>query len=202
MTRRTIVFAGDSITDAGRREDPDGLGDGYVRIIAERLEESGYRVVNAGISGDRAVDLRARWSEDVQAHEPDVLSVLVGVNDTWRRYDSADATSAEEFRAVYDELLTSMAGTGASIVLMEPFLLPVTDAMHAWRTDDLDDKIAVVRALAEKHGATLIGLDGLLTDAAGERGPEAVASDGVHPTPYGHALIADAWIAAAEPHLA
>lgn len=202
MTPRTIVFAGDSITDAGRREDPDGLGDGYVRIVAERLAESGHRVVNAGISGDRAVDLRARWSDDVQAHEPDVLSVLVGVNDMWRRYDSEDATSAEEFRAVYDELLTAMAGTGASIVLMEPFLLPVTDEMHGWRTDDLDGKIAVVRGLAEKHGATLVGLDGLLTDAARERGPEAVAFDGVHPTPYGHALIADAWIAAAGPLLA
>ena len=202
MTQRTIVFAGDSITDAGRREDPDALGDGYVRLIAERLAGSGDRVVNSGISGDRAVDLRARWSEDVLAHDPDVLTVLIGVNDMWRRYDSDDATSPEQFRAVYDELLGSLAGTGASIILMEPFLLSVSDGMHAWRTDDLDAKIAVVRELAATHGATLVGLDALLTAAAQDRGPEAVAADGVHPTPYGHGLIADAWMAAAAPQLA
>ena len=201
MAQRTIVFAGDSITDAGRREDPAGLGDGYVRIIAERLEGSGHRVVNSGISGDRAVDLRARWGEDVLAHEPDVLTVLIGVNDMWRRYDMDDPTSAEQFREVYDELLGSLAGTGASIILMEPFLLPISDEMHEWRADDLDAKIAVVRELADKHGATLIEVDGTLNDAARESGPASIAADGVHPTPEGHAIIADEWIAAAQPLL-
>ncbi len=202
MTQRTIVFAGDSITDAGRREDPAGLGDGYVPIIAERLEGSGHRVVNSGISGDRAVELKARWGEDVLAYEPDVLTMLIGVNDMWRRYDMDDATSAEAFREVYDELLGSLAGTGTSIILMEPFLLPISDEMREWRADDLDAKIAVVRELAEKHGATLIGLDGTLNDAARDGGPASIAADGVHPTPEGHTIIADEWIAAAQPLLA
>lgn len=201
MSQRTIVFVGDSITDAGRREDPAALGEGYVRIIAERLEGSGDRIVNSGISGDRVRDLQARWDEDVLAHEPDVVSVLVGVNDMWRRYDAGDATSADEFRERYDAILSSLAGTGAAVILLEPFLLPLTDEHQGWRDEDLDDKIAVVRELAAKHGATLVGLDAVLTDAARERGAEAVAFDGVHPTAYGHGVIAEQWLAAAAPHL-
>jgi acyl-CoA thioesterase I len=197
----TIVFVGDSITDAGRREDPDGLGDGYVRVIAERLADSGHRIVNSGVSGDRVVDLAARWQQDVLDHRPDVLTVLVGVNDMWRRYDSGDATSAEAFAEVYDGLLASAAAGGASLVLMEPFLLPLTDDMESWRAEDLDAKIDAVRALAQKHGATLVGLDGVLGAAGDARGRAEVAFDGVHPTPEGHALIADEWIAAAAPHL-
>jgi acyl-CoA thioesterase I len=201
MAQRTILFAGDSITDAGRREDAEHLGDGYVRLIAQKLAGSGDRVVNAGIGGDRVRDLRARWEADVLAEKPDVLTVLVGVNDMWRRYDAGDATSAAEFRADYDAILSEAAGAGASLILMEPFLVPISDEQQAWRVEDLDEKIAVVRELAEAHGATLVGLDAVLVSAGREKGAAEIAFDGVHPTPEGHALIADEWVAAAGPLL-
>jgi acyl-CoA thioesterase-1 len=104
----TIVFIGDSLTDAGRREDVDGhLGHGYVRLVSKELAERGdaRAIINTGISGDRAVDLRARWEPDALAHEPDLLSIYVGINDTWRRYDSGDPTSAESFAVTYRALL-------------------------------------------------------------------------------------------------
>jgi acyl-CoA thioesterase I len=90
-----VVFVGDSITDAGRdRADRASLGDGYVGLVATdlRRETPGTEVVNVGIGGDRAVDLERRWQDDVVAAAPDVLSVYVGVNDTWRRFDADDPT--------------------------------------------------------------------------------------------------------------
>jgi lysophospholipase L1-like esterase len=99
--RRTVVFAGDSVTDCGRRTDPEALGDGYVRDLWNDLRPQRPRIVNVGISGNRAVDLRERWATDVLAHEPDLVSVLIGINDTWRRYDEDDPTSTEEFEAAY-----------------------------------------------------------------------------------------------------
>lgn len=186
----TYVFAGDSITDAGRREDADSLGDGYVRLIANATSE---RVVNAGISGDRVRDLRRRWDADVLALSPDVVTVLVGINDTWRRYDSGDPTSAELFRVDYDAILSAAAAGGASLILMEPFLVPISAEQRSWRAEDLEEKIAVTRELARRHGARLVPLDGLLAEAARLQGAAAIAEDGVHPTAAGHALIAAAW---------
>lgn len=195
---RTLVFAGDSITDAGRREDPDRLGDGYVRVIAERLSAGALDVVNVGISGDRVVDLRRRWADDVLEHRADVLTVMIGVNDTWRRYDSDDATTAADFGSVYDEILESASSGGVqTLILMEPFLVPIDDAQRAWREEDLDAKIEVTRSLAAKYGAVLVPLDSLLNEAAKERTAAEIASDGVHPTALGHRLIADEWWTAA-----
>src|ERR1700754_764879 len=96
MTRPVIVFTGDSITDCDRRTDPEGLGDGYVRLLAGSPELAGFDVRNRGISGNRVLDLQERWENDVVAEQPAILSVLVGINETWRRYDSGDPTTAEQ----------------------------------------------------------------------------------------------------------
>ncbi|WP_375385649.1 SGNH/GDSL hydrolase family protein [uncultured Microbacterium sp.] len=201
-TPQIVVFTGDSITDSGRRDDPEGLGGGYVRLIAEKAAGSDLVIRNTGISGNRIVDLEHRWDEDVLAARPDVLTVLVGVNDTWRRYDSDDPTSAEAFEAGYDRLLGAAAAAGVErIILMEPFLVPVTDERLAWRAEDLDEKIAAVRRLADKHGAILVPLDAVLNSAADALSPAEIAADSVHPTPYGHRLIAEQWWEAAAPVL-
>jgi acyl-CoA thioesterase I len=198
----TALFAGDSITDADRLSDPAALGRGYVRLIAEIAagRADPLRVVNAGVSGDRVVDLAARWQSDVIDERPDILTVLIGVNDTWRRYDSGDPTSAVAFERGYAELLDAALTSGIQrLVLMEPFLIPIDAAQEQWRTEDLDAKIAATRALAERFDATLIGLDGLLNDAARQDGSTAIAADGVHPTDVGHELIARAWWEAIAP---
>ncbi|MCU1578106.1 MAG: hydrolase family protein [Rhodoglobus sp.] len=189
---RTILFTGDSVTDCGRRDDPAGLGDGYVRTIAASLPDD--TVINTGISGNRVRDLKARWQEDVLDHKPDVVSVLIGVNDTWRRYDEDDPTSAEAFEADLRFLLEVTVAAGRTLVLMEPFLLPVTAAQLDWRTDDLDAKIAVVRSLATEFGATLVATDSALTAQSAAAGAESLAADGVHPTARGHEAIAALWL--------
>jgi acyl-CoA thioesterase I len=191
---RPVIFIGDSVTDCGRRDDAPGfLGDGYVRMIAERLPDR--RVINVGINGNRVVDLRDRWHIDVTEQNPDVLSVLVGINDTWRRYDENDPTSAAAFEADYRAILEQTVPLAPKLILVEPFVLPVTEEQEHWH-DDLDEKRAVVARLASEFGAEFVPLQSLLARAAEAYGAKAFADDGVHPTELGHRLIAEAWLEA------
>lgn len=195
MTATTrYVFYGDSITDAGRdRADDSSLGDGYVSLLAARLRgrDEAATVRNLGISGNRARDLEARIAGELVPARPDVLTVFVGINDTWRRYDSADPTDDAAFERSYRAVLDAVS---ARIVLIEPFLLPVRDEQHAW-LEDLAGKQAVVRRLADEYRAGLVPLHSHLTAIASARpgGPAELAPDGVHPTSLGAAAIADAW---------
>ena len=192
-----ILFQGDSITAAGRDPgDEYDLGHGYVRLIADALAVShpASRVRNRGIGGDRAADLLRRWAPDTLALRPAVLSVLVGVNDTWRRYDSGETTPPEAYEDTYRELLAQAASQGTRLVLVEPFLVPVRPEQWAWR-EDLDARIHAVRRLANEYGASLLAADGLLHQAARESGdPSVITEDGVHPTAAGHAVLARAWL--------
>jgi len=193
-----LLFIGDSITDAGRRDDPQGLGSGYVRLVAEGLAVRGDHrtVLNRGIGGDRIGDLRARWQADAIDPAPSVLTVYVGVNDTWRRFDAGLPTNALHFETVYRGMLEeARAVVNPRLVLMEPFLTPVTDEQHDW-LDDLAEKREAVASLATEFGAAFVPLHRILTVAAVHHGAAAIAADGVHPTPLGAELIAEAWEAA------
>ncbi len=191
-----ILFIGDSITDCGRRDDPpEFLGDGYVRLVAEKLAADGFadhRVINAGISGNRAIDLLDRWHIDVVEQQPHILTVYVGINDTWRRYDDSDPTSASSFEAHYRACLGDIGGASV-LILVEPFVLPVTQEQEHWH-EDLDEKRSVVARLAAEFGARFLPLQVLLAEAAEDHGAAALAQDGVHPTEMGHRIIADAWL--------
>mgnify|MGYP001230988987 CR=1 FL=1 len=188
MSRPVVVFVGDSITDCDRRTDPSGLGDGYVRQLALAPELRGFDVRNRGIAGDRAVDLERRWAEDVLAAEPALVSILVGVNEVWRRFDSGDPTSPEAFAGVYRRLLEPLATN--RLVLVEPFLLPVNEEQASW-LEDLDGKRRVVRTLARGVGATFVPAHDSLT-ALGD--PHGLAPDGVHPSAAGHRELAALWL--------
>ncbi|WP_456825608.1 SGNH/GDSL hydrolase family protein [Cellulomonas sp. P5_E12] len=189
-----VLLTGDSITDWGRdRSDPTSLGHGYAGIVAAlagaRRPDLGLTFLNRGVGGDTSGMLRARWNDDAVALAPTVVSILVGVNDTWRRYDAGTPTSTDE----YEDNLRAIVADVDRLVLIEPFLLPVTADQHAWR-EDLDPRIAVVRRVAAEHRAVLVPADGLLAAAAVRTAPETWAFDGVHPTPAGHGLLAEAWL--------
>ena len=196
-----ILFTGDSITDCGSSlsEDINFLGHGYPIFIASLMgmqhPELDLTFVNTGISGNRISDLAERWQHDVLDHKPGVLSVLIGINDTASRYSSPNSVSAEEFFRIYKGLLewTHRDLPDTRIILMEPFLLPMREDFRRWRAD-LDLKIQTVRELAEEFSCTLIPLDGIFAAAACRREKSFWLKDGVHPTPNGHALIADSWI--------
>jgi acyl-CoA thioesterase-1 len=186
------LFIGDSVTDCDCLETPDGLGNGYVRLINFGLAAGAQRVtvLNRGVSGNRVSDLRARWKEDCLELQPSLVSILVGINDTWRRYDSGDPVDVQSFERDYRSLLEPLEGV--KLVLVEPFLLPISDEQGEWR-EDLDPKIEIVAALADEFGATLVRADLFLNAYADDLGVEALAPDGVHPTPRGHELLALEW---------
>jgi lysophospholipase L1-like esterase len=198
----TVLFQGDSITDSGRMRAVDGdLGVGYPLLVSalysSAYPERGVRFLNRGVSGDRLVDLEERWEDDCLALRPDALSILIGVNETWRAFDSSDPTPAPLFERRYRDLLarTQSALPDVRIALIEPFLLPFPDTTDLWRVD-LNAKIAAVRRVARDAGCALVPLDGLFAAAATRREPAYWAEDGIHPTPAGHGLIARAWLAA------
>jgi acyl-CoA thioesterase I len=197
----TVLFQGDSITDAGRsRVDDADLGHGYAAMVAAwvsaRYPERQVRFLNRGISGNRAKDLYARWQADCLDLAPTWVSILIGINDTWRRYDSADRTTTEAYEESFRAILTAtQERLKARIIILEPFVLPTPPDRAAWR-EDLDPKIAVARKLAREFGTLFVPLDGVFAAAATQRPMEFWLADGVHPTPAGHALIAQAWLRA------
>lgn len=200
QTHQTVLFQGDSITDAGRnREDAGGLGGGYAMMAASLVQalypELGLQFFNRGISGNRAVDLAGRWQSDCLDLEPDWVSILIGVNDCWRRFDAQDPTPVEVFEKHYRSILARSQDRGIGIILCEPFLLPCPPDREAWR-EDLDPKIHCVRKLAREFSAILVPFDGLFASRATVQPPAFWAADGVHPSLPGHALMADAWIQA------
>ncbi|MGW4895608.1 SGNH/GDSL hydrolase family protein [Kitasatospora sp. NPDC004240] len=209
----TVMFTGDSITDCSRRESEDGLGSGYpLRVAGEwgrRYPDRPVTWLNTANAGAKVMDLQARWRTDVLDARPDVVSILVGVNDMgWHTFDPAGyVIPAERFEADYDRLLAPLAEAGTQLILIEPFLLPIHGVLeagtgaapigererHAWRTD-LDPKIQAVRRLARRYGAQLLTADGMFAALAATSAPEHWAADGVHPTPAGHAALAEAWL--------
>lgn len=195
-----ILFTGDSITDCGRdRSNPRFLGNGYSMFISSllgaKMPEFEFEMFNTGISGNRVADLKARWQKDCIELKPDVVSILIGVNDTWRRFDSNSPTSADAFASDYKFIIekTLESLPGVQIVLLEPFLLPVPEDRRLWRAD-LDPKIHAVRNLAAEYSDVFVPLDGIFASAACRRNNAYWLPDGVHPSPYGHALIAEQWI--------
>lgn len=193
-----ILFQGDSITDAGRFGDPAGLGSGYVNVLAGwlagRYPELNLTVLNRGTSGHRIYDLEERWSADAIELQPDWLSILIGINDTWRRYDSNLISAPADFEACYRRILDRIIKeTSANIIMLEPFLLPTPADRIAWR-EDLDPRIAAVRRVACDYAALYLPFDGLFAAAATRQPAPYWLHDGVHPTAAGHAFIAQTWL--------
>ncbi|HEX4207795.1 MAG TPA: SGNH/GDSL hydrolase family protein [Ktedonobacteraceae bacterium] len=195
----TVLFQGDSITDVGReRENAAHLGYGYAMLAASWFSalypEKNVTFLNRGVGGNRAVDLLERWQEDCITLRPTWVSLLIGINETWRRYDSNDPTSTEHYEIAYRALIERTISTvHARLILCEPFVLPVPADRERWR-EDLDPKIAVVRKLARKYHALYVPFDGIFAQAVTQRQPAFWAEDGVHPTPAGHALMAQEWL--------
>lgn len=201
---KTILFQGDSITDAGRDRshtgpnDIAGLGEGYPLLLAAELRgehpDADLQIFNRGISGHRVPDLATRWQSDTIALAPDLLSILIGVNDVWHtRNKNYDGTPAK-YEAGYAALLASTRAALPSVrlVVMEPFVLRVGAVDDSW-FPEFDHYRAAAKRVAKGAGATFVPLHDYLQDLAKESGPAYWAADGVHPTLAGHQAIAERW---------
>lgn len=196
-----IVFFGDSITDASRDRESDGtprsLGSGFVRIVADSLlrDAGKYEILNRGVSGNRSVDLYARIGLDVWNHKPDVLSVLVGINDIWHENNGVDlARYKKMISAMVEETGERLPET--RILLCEPFVLHGTasDAFGFERFTKIYDYAAAVKEIAARYGAEFVPLQETLQAAVGRYGTKDVLLDGIHPNVVGAGIIAQKWL--------
>lgn len=205
-----ILFQGDSITDALRsRENDQFSGNGYPTLVKGRLglEEPGkYTFLNRGISGNRVVDLYARIKIDLINLKPDILSILIGVNDVWHEEERQNGVDAAKFERVYDMLLTEVqeALPDVKLIILEPFVLegfatnntPEHPARWEYFRDETPLRAAAARRVAEKHGAAFVPLQAKFDEACKQAEASYWLFDGVHPTAMGHELIARAWMEA------
>jgi lysophospholipase L1-like esterase len=204
-----LVMIGDSITDAGRAQ-PAGeglggaLGSGYVSLVDALLgaayPELGIRVVNMGTGGNTVRDLQKRWQSDVLDQKPDWLSIMIGINDVWRQFDSPTRPEGhvlpDEYARTLDGLLAQTRPSVKNIVLMTPFYIEPNraDAMRA----RMDEYGAVVRQLSEKHGTLFVDTQAAFDAVLTAYYPATLAWDRVHPSLIGHMVLARAFLNAVE----
>lgn len=201
-----VLFQGDSITDCGRsRTNLSDLGSGYAKgvqtIYNYLFPDSEITFVNRGVSGNRCRDLLTRYDNDFLAVKPDFISILIGINDTGRRYGDGDITTAERFANEYESLLKKIKRDTplAKIMLMTPFLIHTQPEKIIWH-EDLDMKITAVYELGQKYADFVLPLDAIFDRAVsnGEFTPAEISEDGVHPTPVGHSYITAEYLKALE----
>ena len=205
-TGATLLFQGDSITDMkwGRNQKDRNhyLGHSYVYLIASRLHtdmpEAKLNFLNRGMSGHTVANLKSRWQKDAIDLKPDILSILIGVNDVGRALRSQKTVDVEAFEADYRSLLAQSrkANPALKIVLLEPFVLPVTRVKSAWAAwrGQIDRLRPVVAKLAGEYKAVLLKTQDIFDAAARRAEASHWIWDGVHPLPQGHELIARNWI--------
>lgn len=200
-----FLFQGDSITDGnrGRGIDPNHiLGHGYAYSIAGRagasFPEKANQFYNRGISGNKITDLQQRWQTDTLDLKPDVLSILVGVNDTDSVVKQQNIVTVEKYEEVYRSLLdqTRAQLPHCILVLCEPFIMPVGRVKDNWTVwnEDMQKRQAVINKLAKDYTAIFVPLQKIFIAAAGRAAADYWIWDGIHPTYSGHELITREWI--------
>lgn len=207
-----LLFQGDSITDAGRSRDQEktatpnnqaGLGNGYAWLAAAELlvgrPDAGLKIFNRGISGHKVFQLAERWQADCLDLKPDVLSILIGVNDIWHslepklNYKGTVEIYERDYHALMER--TRKALPKVKLVVCEPFVLRCGAVKDNW-FPEFDHYRAAAKRVAAKHRATFVPFQAMFDEAIKYAPPEHWAGDGVHPSPAGAALMAHFWVQA------
>ncbi|MBP7050586.1 MAG: SGNH/GDSL hydrolase family protein [Phycisphaerae bacterium] len=203
-----VLLQGDSITDAGRDRGREGnandgraLGGGYAYLIASRLlaerADANLKIYNRGISGNKVFQLAERWDKDCIALKPNVLSVLIGVNDIWHKlngqYDGTVAVYERDYRALLER--TKRELPAVKLVVCEPFVLRCGAVNEKW-FPEFDGFRAAAKKVATSFGAVFVPFQSAFDEAVKKAPPAHWAGDGVHPTMAGAALMAQTWLAA------
>jgi len=204
----TVLFQGDSITDVGRnREEGDqpnhqsAMGGGYAWMAASQLLVSrpndNLKIFNRGVSGNKVYQLDERWQEDCLDLKPNVLSILIGVNDVWHMLDGRYDGTLEKYETDYNNLLqrTKESLPEVKLVVCDPYVLRCGVIDDKW-FPVIDDYRAAAKRVADGAGAVFVPLQVMFDTAVKFAPPEHWAEDGVHPSTFGHALMAHTWLEA------
>ena len=202
-----LLFQGDSVTDAGRdKRNFHDMGKGYphfaARLIREALPDAEIEMINLGISGNRTDQLFDRLYPDAIELAPDVISILIGINDVWHRFGTSRIETTSEqteanYRAILERIKTQ---TSAKIVMLQPFLLDCEKNQHL--RPGLDGLLPIIKRLADEYADLYIPLDELFAEAM-QTQPEPCyySADGVHPNENGAAFIGEHYAKAILPLL-
>ena len=199
-----ILFQGDSITDADRsREKEYKLGEGYPRLVEASLgfdQPEQYEFLNRGVSGNRVVDLYARIKKDLINLAPDVLSILIGVNDVWHEIAHQNGVDADKYFKIYCMLIEEVreALPNVKIMILEPFVLKAGATEESWEEFDVGVRknAEMARKVAEKYGLCFVPLQEGFDNLCKQAPEEYWLRDGVHPTAKGHEFIKREWLRA------
>jgi lysophospholipase L1-like esterase len=199
-----VLFQGDSITDAKRTREisqsnhSQGLGYGYCNHIAARfLRErpaDNLQFYNRGISGNRIIDLYARWKVDAIHLKPDIISILIGVNDVWHEFAHQNGVEADRYETIYRMLLdyTRQQLPDVRFILCEPFVLQCGVVEVPW-LEEIAKRQQIVKKLADEFSACFVPLQFAFNNLLKDAPPEYWLADGVHPTLAGHRVLAECW---------
>jgi lysophospholipase L1-like esterase len=203
-----VLFQGDSVTDCGRNRDSadanaaGALGTGYPLLVASAVLSARpareLKFYNRGVSGNKVPDLQQRWTPDAIDLKPDVLSILIGVNDFWHKLDHGYNGTVQDYEQQYAALLqtTRDALPHVHVIVLEPFVLR-TGAVDARWFPEFDQRRAAAARVAARARAVFVPLQTIFNQRTRTAPPEYWAADGVHPTPAGHGVIAEQWRRAA-----
>jgi len=201
-----IVFFGDSITCARRKADTPDLGNGYVAMIDTSIRDHfpthKLQLINAGIDGSTAVSLSARLEDDVLRHDPEWVSILVGINDLtrWIRDPASEPGGVDAFKGMLDALVSDILRLAdARVVLLDPFYISndrEPSPSHARVLRLLQPYIAAVAEIAAKYGTIHVETHAAFAQELLSRPAAELCPEPIHPNAAGHAVIAQAWLAA------
>ncbi|MDR0374028.1 MAG: SGNH/GDSL hydrolase family protein [Nitrososphaerota archaeon] len=199
-----ILFQGDSITEEYRDHScRNDMGKGYVMMLTDMLTtqfpKRKFKFFNCGVGGDKVADLRERWQKNCLDLEPDLVSILIGINDIVGRYFWSRPTASADFEADYRSLLEHTRDIlDAKVILLTPFIDFKTNKSLAYKKIFLKQKVEIIKKLSQEFSTTLIPLDAIFKNAIEKSLPNDWTTDGIHPTTKGHLLIAQSWIATAK----
>ena len=206
----TVLFQGDSITDAGREKEkelpnnPASFGHGYAFLAASALlnvlPEKQLTIYNRGISGNKVYQLADRWQKDCLDLKPNVLSILIGVNDYWHKrngkYDGTIEIYENDYRALLNR--TKDALPGIKLVLCEPYYLLNTSAVDETWVEPMKQYQAVAKKMADEFDALWVPYQKVYDEAIKHAPATYWSADGVHPAMPGAQLMAEAWLRVVE----
>ncbi len=202
----TVLFTGDSITDAGRRDNHYPLGNGYVRmtvdLITARYPNHNLKFINTGISGNTVRDLYNRWTDDVIRHQPDWVSIMIGINDVHRWVNKVEGASVspEEYADLYPKILDRVKKeTKAKLVLIEPFYMSIDHEPGSYR-GNIFQKLKLYQSTAEKlarqHKAPYVRFHQMYQKLLKLHPSDRFCNEPVHPNLSGHLTMAHEWLKA------
>ena len=203
---KTLLFQGDSITDCGRITSggagypKDLWGPGYAGNIATQLmgdQPGKWQIINRGISGNRILDMYARWREDAICLMPGTISILIGVNDVWHEIDSNNGVELVRFEKIYRMMIeeTKTRLPNVKFILCEPFVLKGEATVANFdRFSEVKEYAKVVRQIAKDYDCAFVALQSKFDEKTEKYGVKAYLYDGVHPDAAGAKLIANEWL--------